>query len=144
MRKRHRLRLLSLAVGTTASHQKKQLPRPLGQFLVPFAMLFGVALGVGQSTEEGQGLNPRSPRGTGLSSIMHTQRKALALTKWPRLEREPKVAVDPPLARIFFPRPPGSSTQCSDAVARYRRWSAGECPPASTRLLRAFRTCERR
>ena len=104
MRKRHRLRLLSLAVGTTASHQKKQLPRPLGQFLVPFAMLFGVALGVGQSTEEGQGLNPRSPRGTGLSSIMHTQRKALALTKWPRLEREPKVAVDPPLARIFFPR----------------------------------------
>src|SRR5215207_8152500 len=37
-----------LALWVPASHQKKQLPGPIGQLLVPLALLFGVTLRVGQ------------------------------------------------------------------------------------------------
>src|SRR5215203_4279441 len=63
-----------LSLWAPTSHQEKQLPRPFGYLLVLLAMLFGVALGVGQSAEEGQVPNPRSPRQLMASSTTHTQR----------------------------------------------------------------------
>ena len=62
-----------------ATGLEDQLARPVGEFLVPFAVLAAVPLRGRQGGQEGQ--RPDPPHGT--SNIRLSQRKPLALTKWP-------------------------------------------------------------
>ena len=65
---------------------QQSLPGPVGQLLMPVTSLSGIAFGGRSMVRKGRA-HAHPAHGIGASSITHNQRRPLALTKWPWLDR---------------------------------------------------------
>lgn len=74
------------ALGQPSPELQEALARPVGEALVAQPPLVVVALAEAEHGEERRRPDTAYP-GDGTSSMKASQRRPLALTKWPRLER---------------------------------------------------------